>query len=111
MQCALGPQGTRLIEESAHLPAHVAKAGRHPKDDAIVIAQFGRAGYVGGLIGLAASGLEGFIWHGFRHSLDGDANAVHLLGTFGYHLRHGFNVAVHGMIKYQQFRHCRDSRS
>ena len=44
VQRARGPQAAGLIEEGAHLPGHIAEAGRRAEDNAVIIRQLLRAG-------------------------------------------------------------------
>ncbi len=105
MQRTLGPEAAGLVEEVAHLPGHVAEAGRRTEDDRVVIGQFGRAGHFSGLVGLAASVLEHLFGHGFRHTLDGHLGALDAARAFRDGVGHGFDVAVHGVIQHENLRH------
>src|SRR5690606_10711662 len=105
MQRALGPKAASLVEEVAHLPGHVAEAGRRTEDDRVVIRQLGRAGHLSGLVDLAAGVLEHLCGHGFGHPLDGHFGALNAARAFGDGVGHGFDVTVHGVIKHKNLCH------
>ena len=44
VQRAGSPQAAGLIEEGAHLPGHIAEAGRRAEDNAVIVRQLLRAG-------------------------------------------------------------------
>jgi hypothetical protein len=102
---ALDPETAGLVEKAAHLARHIAKARGHAKQDGIVVGQFGWAGDLCGLIGLAACVLEDILGHGFGHALDGDLGTADAAGAFGHGLRHGFDMTVHGVVENQHFCH------
>src|SRR6516165_1164269 len=106
---ALHPETAGLVEEVAHLRAHVAEARGRSEDDGVVVHElvYGRDGR--GLVQLHAGSLSDFLRHQFRNTLDGDLSAWHRTSTFGDRLRHLLDVTPSAVIEDKNLRHRRSS--
>ena len=103
-QLALSPKATGLVEEILHLRRHHAIARRSADDEGIIIGELSRGGDFTDLVHLVAGGLLLLFGEEFGDLLDGHIGAG-FLGAFGGSFRHGFHVAVAGIVENEQLGH------
>src|SRR5580765_8406188 len=82
-QRALHPQAAGLVEEVAHLRAHVAEARGRAEDDGVVIRELVRLRDRRALIDLQAGLLGDILRYEFGNALYGDLRAGHGADAFG----------------------------
>jgi hypothetical protein len=104
-QRALHPEAAGLVQEVAHLCAHVAKARGRSEDDGVVGREFVHATNGSGLVQLHAGLFGDFLRHQFGNTLDGDLSARHRASAFGDGLSHLLDVAISTVIEDENLRH------
>src|SRR5271170_6481577 len=101
---AAHPKSAGLLPEASHRRRHPAKAGRRPDDDRVVIRKFARRRDWSGLIELEMRSLRDRLGGVFRHPFDVDGGAG-LTRAFGDRISHFLDVAVAGIIQYENLGH------
>ncbi|MNT30844.1 hypothetical protein D3C72_1666560 [compost metagenome] len=103
-QLATEPQATGLVPEIAHLRRHRAETRAGADDDRIVIRQFVHRRHRSRLVQLEVGGLGNLFRNEFGNALDHGfrAGRLHALGN---RIGHFLDMAVRGVIKYQNLRH------
>src|SRR6516165_2583886 len=104
-ECSLDPEAAGLVQEVAHLCAHVAEARERTEDDGVVRREFVYATNGSGLVQLHAGFFGDFLRHQFRSTLDGDLSAWHRASAFGDRLGHLLDVTPRAVIEDENLRH------
>jgi hypothetical protein len=95
------PQTAGLVEEVAHLGAHVAESGRGAENDGIGLCEVVRFCHwnprkcLSGCFGSAF--YEHFVRHQFRDLKNFHLGSVNLTSPFGYCLGHFVDMAIHAV--------------
>src|SRR5215471_12250566 len=88
----LHPETPGLVQEVAHLRAHVAEARGRTEDDGVVCREFVHATNRSGLVQLHAGFFGDFLRHQFRNTLDDDLSAGYRASAIGDRLGHLLDV-------------------
>src|SRR5262245_47170340 len=104
-QRALHPVAAGLVEEVAHLRAHVAEACGRSEDDGVVVRELvhGRDG--SGLVQLHAGPLRDLLRHQLGNTLDRDLSAWYCASPLGDRDGHLLAVAVGAIVEDENLRH------
>src|SRR6516164_9909068 len=102
---AFHPETPGLVQEVAHLCAHVAEARGRSEDDGVVGRKFVYATNGSRLVQLHAGFFGDFLRHQFRSTLDGDLSAWHRASAFGDRLGHLLDVTPSAVIEDENLRH------
>src|SRR6202166_2589335 len=104
-QPATHPQTSGLIEEVAHLSAHVAKARWRAEDDGVVLWQLIDRGNRRCLIDLEMRFACHLFGHEFRHTLDSNLSVRDFACALCNGAGHGFDMAVGTVVEDKKLRH------
>src|SRR5215813_10076059 len=97
-ECSLHPEAAGLVQEVAHLCAHVAEARGRTEDDGVVGREFVYVTNGSGLVQLHAGFFGDFLRHKFGDTLDGDLSTWHRAGPFGDGLGHLLDMTPSAVI-------------
>src|SRR6516165_1266219 len=101
------PEATGLVEEVAHLRAHVAEARGRSKDDGVVVRELIHGRDARGLVQLHAGFLGDLLRHQLGNALDRDLSARYRASSFGNRLGHLLNVTIGAVVEDKNLRHRR----